>query len=121
MSSAENNIHKDQIEVGIHKISCNADNYGYENDGHVDGIHMYGPKGSEGYTKSLMAILSDKLNIQPGGINFPPARRIVKRKSNPPAKTNLKENSSNPESRPNNPSLFHFAVKTFNRFSTLLN
>ena len=74
----KNNIHKDKIEVGIHKISCNADNYGYENDGHVDGIHMYGPRGSEGYTKSLMAILSEKLKIQPGGINFPPARRIVK-------------------------------------------
>ena len=139
-----------KIVIGKHSIICNEQTYGNPNNQDCDGFHMRGPKGSESYTKSVISILSQNLHLQPKLVNFQPSS-IPKRnkrqneanfqpssrqESNfPPGATSFQPSgiqeskfsrnernvTSTPFSKSSNPSVFQFAVKTFNRFSTLLN
>ena len=104
---------------------------------------MHGPKGSERYTKSLINILSENLKVQPGVVNFQPRGRSGTSRPNlhPSRRTGSPKNfqpggrSSQPGQNPSgnstttstttakesNRSFYLYAVKTFNKFSTLLN
>ena len=112
--------HRNKIVIGKHNFRCDDDIYGNVNDRFFDAIHMNGPNGSEGYTKSLINILRENLECQPGHVHFPVAERA--RTSQPgPEPSKKSATSSTPVSKPSNPSLYQYAVKTFNKFSTLLN
>ena len=117
---------KEKIVIGNHNFRCNEDTYGNDNERHFDGIHMYGPRGSEGYTRSLISILSRNLNTQPEGVVFHATSGKSRGKStmkstNPPSEVAKPSNPQSKAAKPSNPSFYQYAVKTINRFSTLLN
>ena len=114
----ENTTNKAKIMIGKHNFSCNEETFGNENDRKFDGIHMHGPRGSEGYTRSLISILSDNLNTQPEEVVFNPT---IEKSKNRSKSTPKPTNPSSKVARPANPSFYQYAVNTLNRFSTLLN
>ena len=50
---------KENIYVGSHDITANADTFGRKDHAKFDGIHMYGHSGCKEFTASLVNILSN--------------------------------------------------------------
>ena len=131
---------KAKIMIGSHTVSSNVDTFRHPDDPQYDGIHMYGPLGTSGYTMSILDILSCVFKITKPHHPLPPKFRSVypsqaSRKTHEASSAQKKQytsphvSSRSPPTKspvsdvPTNhstPSVFQYAVKTFNRFSHFL-
>ena len=137
---------KAKIMIGSHSVNSNIDTFGHPDDPHFDGIHMYGPLGTSGYTMSILDIHSCVLNITKPLDTIPPKyRNVNSTQSVGPGQWSVKktkqvtdrrhQNSSphvsnipppskasvpNGPTSSSTPSVLQYAVKTFNRFSHFL-
>ena len=114
---------KDKIHIENHTVTCNESTFGSSESKHFDGIHLYGSRGREEFTASLVKILSNVLSIRNSTErvfreNFPRAK---------PARTSTTENkhydnSASPQAQSTDKTsdVLQYAVKTFNRFSSFL-
>ena len=126
-------IFKEQIVARAHSIEGNEANYGNPDFTHFDGIHLYGYRGCDTYTKSILHILGNDMNIHKTPRDIPPRNRSHKTSwkateartaSNPAASSTSTPSPSvappGSSTRTSGSSVYQYAVKTFNRFSHFL-
>ena len=135
-----------KIMIGHHSFSCNADTYGNPMETRFDGIHMNGPMGTSGYTLSILNIISDIIPVTKPLHHIPPKTRQInpvqsvqsgqtserrnqqtsrtqgeqQESSAPAASTSCPSTAPATTTTSSAPTVFQYAVKTFNRFSNFL-
>ena len=116
--------------AGAHALAGNELNYGNPDNTPFDGIHMYGRMGCEAYTKSITNTLSNLMSIQHVPQDIHPRMAANRKQASTPAPKGFTQASPPSATGPSpcppsstrtpSSSVFQYAVKTFNRFSTFL-